>query len=169
MKLLALALFLLLPGLALNAQIFGSHLSIDAHEVSGGTSGYDIWATSWGSYDRVTNGSKTLEIAAHNMGNTPALARVTIYFVSNGEEIGRATKDFQFKGPGEIKTRISAPPTTMRTVNLPSINYQSSTGVAPVTNWFIIGRSDGKIFGFKASNNATLTELDKKIRSGEIK
>jgi hypothetical protein len=146
-----------------------SHVSLDAHEVAGGTSSYDNWSTPWGSYDRVTAGSKTVEIFTRNFGNAAATPSVTIYFVSNGIEVGRATHDFKFAGPGEIKTKVDAPQTVARTLNLPSISYSRTEGTVPITNWFVIGRCEGQIFAFKGSNPSCQRELEQKIKSGEIK
>lgn len=151
------------------AQDAKNHLSIDAREVAGGTTGVYNWSTSWGSYDKTTYGSKIIEVSVRNLGSRPLTAKLTIYFVSAGMECGRATKDFEFRNQREIKTRIEAPVVMSREVSLPSINYRSVEGTLPVSNWFIIGKVDGEIFGIKASSSSSQTELEKMWREGKLK
>jgi hypothetical protein len=118
-----MAVFVFLSGLG--AEDEGKHLSIDAHETAGGTAGYYTWATSWGSYDKTTIGSKTVEVFVRNFGLKSAIANVTVYFICAGVECGRATKDFDLTNQREMKAAVTAPAAVSREVNLPSINYRS--------------------------------------------
>ena len=95
---------------------------------------------------------------------------MTIYFVSHGAEVGRATTTLRFAGPGEIRGRVVSPPTTGGTLNLETLGVREHSGTGTVTNWFIIARdTGGRIVALKGSDPSTQSELEAKVRAGTVR
>ena len=144
-------------------------LALDAHEVASGTASHDTWTTSWGSYDRTTLGDKSIEVTVRNISRIAGKVSVTIYFVSNGTDAGNASHEFELAGQLEVRSRVAAPTTKMRTINYAALGTSEASGTAPVQTWYVIGRKEGKIFALKASSESVRLAVGKAIAAGAIK